>query len=113
VLPYYAALLAAILLGVAGQLLFKSGAVRTSEPLRQLLDARTLLGFALYALSAILYVLSLRRIPLSTAFPSVSLSYVAVAAAGHLLWHEPLGGLRIGGLILVLVGVTLLNYRPH
>jgi small multidrug resistance pump len=108
-LPSYVALLAAIVLGVAGQLLFKAGAERSADVVRQFLDPLTIAGFAVYALSAALYVICLRKLPLSIAFPSVSLSYVAVAVAGYLIWHEPLGLPRLGGIALIVLGVALLN----
>jgi small multidrug resistance pump len=108
-LPYYAALLTAIGLGVAGQLLFKSEALRSSDVLRQLTAPLTLLGFAIYGLSAVLYVIALRRLPVSTAFPSVSLSYIAVALMSHALWQEPLGWSRWTAMALILCGVLLLN----
>jgi small multidrug resistance pump len=110
-LPYYAALLAAILMGVAGQLLFKAGADRSSDVIRQLLSPLTLCAFAVYAASAVLYATSLRKLPLSVAFPSVALSYIAVAVASHLLWQEPLGWPRVSGIALIVAGVVLLNLR--
>jgi small multidrug resistance pump len=108
-LPSYVALLAAIVLGVAGQLLFKAGAERSADAVRQFLDPFTIAGFAVYAVSAALYVICLRKLPLSIAFPSVSLSYVAIAVAGYLIWHEPLGLPRLGGIALIVLGVALLN----
>jgi small multidrug resistance pump len=92
-LPYYAALFVAIVMGVGGQLLFKAGADRSSDILRQF------------------HAASLRKLPLSVAFPSVALSYVAVAFASHLLWHEPLGWPRVSGIALIVAGVVLLNLR--
>ena len=108
--PYYAELYAAILLGAFGQLLLKNGAERSAGPFQQLSDPFTIAGLLVYALSALLYMISLRKLPLSIAFPSVALSYVAVAVASHFLWQEPLGWLRMGGMAFILVGVTLLNY---
>lgn len=108
-LPSYLALLGAIVLGIGGQLLFKSGAARSSDVVRQFLDPLTIAGFAVYAVSAVLYVISLRRLPLSIAFPSVSLSYVAVAIAGYLIWHEPMGLPRLSGIALIVLGVALLS----
>jgi small multidrug resistance pump len=111
-LPYYAALLAAIIMGVAGQLLFKAGADRSSDVFRQFLNPLTLCAFAVYAGSAALYATSLRKLPLSVAFPSVALSYIAVAMASHLLWQETLGWPRLSGMALIVAGVVLLNLRP-
>ncbi len=82
-LPYYAALLAGILFGVMGQILLKIGAERTAGVAAQFLDAFTILGFATYAIAAIFYIVAIKNIPLSLAFPSVSASYVIVAVIGH------------------------------
>jgi small multidrug resistance pump len=110
-LPYYAALLTAIIMGVAGQLLFKAGADRSNDVMRQFLDPLTLAAFAVYAVSAVLYATSLRKLPLSVAFPSVALSYIAVAVASHLLWQEPLGWPRLSGMALIVAGVVLVNLK--
>jgi small multidrug resistance pump len=110
-LPYYAALLTAIVLGVAGQLLFKAGAGRSGDFIRQFLDPLTMAAFAVYAVSAVLYATSLRKLPLSVAFPSVALSYIAVAIASHLLWQEPLGWPRVSGMVLIVAGVVLVNLK--
>jgi small multidrug resistance pump len=109
-LPYYAGLFGAVILGAFGQLLLKTGAERSADIAQQLLDPSTIGGLLVYALSALLYLISLRKLPLSIAFPSVSLSYVAVAVASHLLWQEPLGWIRVGGMAFILLGVTVLNY---
>jgi small multidrug resistance pump len=108
--PYYAGLFGAILLGAFGQLFLKNGAERSASTFHQLSDPFTIAGLLVYALSALLYLISLRKLPLSIAFPSVSLSYVAVAVASHFLWQEPLGWLQMGGMAFILLGVTLLHY---
>jgi len=107
---YYLALLGAVLVGVIGQILLKTGAQRSGDMIAQFLDPYTIVGFAVYALAAILYIVSLKRIPLSVAFPSVSLSYVVVAVAAHLLWQEPLGLAQFGGIALISGGILLLNW---
>lgn len=105
----YGALLGAILVGVAGQLLLKSGAVRSAGFLAQFLDPFTILGLGVYALAAVLYIIAIKRIPVSIAFPSVALSYVLVAIAAHFLWHEPLGLAQFGGIALIAGGILLLH----
>jgi len=109
-LAYYAGLFGAIILGVFGQLLLKSGAEKSADVIHQLGEPSTIGGLLVYALSALLYLISLRKLPLSIAFPSVSLSYVVVAVASHFLWQEPLGWLRLAGMAFILLGVTVLNY---
>jgi small multidrug resistance pump len=107
--PYYAALLGAILLGVLGQVALKAGAERSTGMVGQFLDPFTIGGFAVYALAAILYIIAIKRIPISLAFPSVSLSYVAVAIIAHLLWGEPLGVPQFAGIALIAGGILLLH----
>ena len=108
-LPYYAALVISILLGVAGQILLKTGAMRASDMVAQFLDVFTLLGFATYTLAAIFYIMAIKKIPISLAFPTVSVSYIAVALAAHLLWGEPLGVAQLGGIALIAGGILLLH----
>lgn len=105
---FYGALGAAILCGVVGQILLKQGA-GAADFIAQLLRPSTIVGLGFYALAALLYIVALRKIPVSVAFPSVSLSYVVVAVAGHFLWNEPFGMTQIGGLILICAGVFVLS----
>jgi drug/metabolite transporter (DMT)-like permease len=106
----YGALAAAILVGVVGQLLLKTGAERTADGvLAQFLDPFTLGGLAAYGLGAIFYILAIKRIPISIAFPSVALSYVLVAIAAHLLWQEALGWQQFAGIGLIAAGILVLH----
>ncbi|HET7595144.1 MAG TPA: EamA family transporter [Stellaceae bacterium] len=108
-LPYYAALLAGIVCGIMGQILLKTGAERTAGVAAQFLDPFTILGFATYTIAAIFYIIAIKKIPLSQAFPSVSASYVIVAVLGHLLWGEPLGVPQFAGIALIAGGILLLH----
>lgn len=108
-LPYYGALLAGILLGVAGQIALKAGAERSSGTVAQFLDPFTIAGLTVYAVAAACYIVAIKRIPISLAFPSVSLSYVAVAVIAHLAWNEPLGLPQLAGIALITGGILLLH----
>jgi small multidrug resistance pump len=108
-LPFYAALLAAITFGVFGQILLKTGAERTSGMIAQFLDPFTVVGLGAYALAAVFYIVAIKKIPLTLAFPSVSLSYVAVAVIAHYLWGEPLGWPQFAGIALIAGGIFFLH----
>jgi small multidrug resistance pump len=108
-LPYYAALLAGILLGVAGQIALKIGAERSAGMMAQFLHPFTILGIAVYGFAAAFYIIAIKRIPISLAFPSVSLSYAAVAVLAHRLWGEPLGVPQLAGIALIAGGILLLH----
>ena len=105
---YYVALGIGILAGIGGQLLLKAGA-DAPDFVSQVLRPSTLCGLALYGSAAFLYIVALRKIPVSVAFPSVSLSYAIVAVLGHFLFGEPFGIKQIGGIALILSGVLLIN----
>lgn len=107
-LPYYLALAAAIAGGIGGQLLLKAGSVGVESTAAQFLRAPTLVGLGFYAVSAVLYVIALRRIPVSLAFPSVSISYAVIALLGYLIWAEPIGWQQVAGIALICTGVILL-----
>lgn len=107
-LIYYGALGLGILTGIVGQMLLKAGADAPSF-VAQLFRPSTIAGLALYASAAFLYIVALRKIPVSVAFPSVSLSYAIVAVLGHFLFNEPFGLKQIGGIALIMGGVLLIN----
>ena len=106
---YYASLVAAILFGIAGQIALKSGAVASATLVAQFLNPLTIVGFAIYVGAALCYIVALKKIPVSLAFPSVSASYAVVAILAHLLWNEPFGWAQIGGIVLIGSGILLIH----
>jgi len=106
---YWAALATAICISMAGQTLLKSGA-GAADFIAQLLDWRTMLGLVLYGGSAMLYIIALRRIPMSVAMPFTAVSYVAAALIGHYAFAEPISMMHFGGLGLITAGVVLLAF---
>jgi small multidrug resistance pump len=109
----FASLAVAILLGVAGQGLLKHGAVQgaTASFEDLFLKWPIILGLGTYFASAIFYIMSLRHLPLSAAFSSVSTSYVLVALIGYFFFNEPFGGKQITALALIMGGVFLM-FKP-
>jgi len=106
---YYASLASAILLGIAGQIALKSGAVGSQSVAAQFLNPLTIVGFAIYVFAALCYIVAPKRIPVSVAFPSVAVSYAIVAILAHLLWNEPFGWPQLAGLVLIGAGVVLIH----
>lgn len=108
----YGALGCAILIGVLGQLLLKTGAERAGSVdgiLAQFLDPFTIAGLGAYGVGAIAYIIAIKKIPISIAFPSVALSYVLVAVAAHFLWQEALGWQQFTGIALIASGILVLH----
>lgn len=106
---YYLALAGAICVGVGAQTLFKIGATGAESTMAQLLRFSTIVGLVLYLASAVLYVIALRQMSISVAFPTVSLGYLLIAAIDYFFFKEPIGLFQLGGLILIMAGVTLLH----
>ncbi|HWD57996.1 MAG TPA: EamA family transporter [Stellaceae bacterium] len=105
----YLALAAAILLGIAGQIALKSGAVGAPSFAAQLFNPLTLMGLMIYGLASIAYIAAINRIPVSMAFPSVAASYAIIAVLAHLLWNEPLGWQQVAGIALIGGGIILIH----
>src|ERR1700737_943415 len=108
-LPYYAALVAGIILGVAGQVALKLGADGTKTIALQFLHPATILGFGILVPPAVLYMSAIKKIPISLAYPSVSIGYVIVGIIAHVMWNEPFGLQQIAGIVLISGGLLVLH----
>jgi multidrug transporter EmrE-like cation transporter len=106
---YWVTLFGAIGISMAGQSLLKAGA-GAGDFVTQLFDWRTMVGFCLYGGAAVLYIVALRRIPMSRALPCTAISYVAAALIGHYAFAEPLGIMHLGAIGLICCGVVLLAF---
>src|SRR5260370_10725860 len=98
-----------ILFGVAGQIALKSGALGSPTVAAQFVNPLTIAGVAIYVFAAFCYIVALKKIPVSVAFPSVAASYAVVAVIAHLLWNEPFGWPQPGGLLLIGSGILLIH----
>jgi len=104
---HWLVLMAAIATSMAGQTLLKTAA-GAPDFISQLFDPRTMAGLCLYGGAALLYIIALRRIPMSVALPCTAVSYVAAALIGHFQFAEPLGAMQLGALALICAGVVML-----
>jgi small multidrug resistance pump len=104
---YWLILTAAIAISMGGQTLLKTAA-GAPDFITQLFDPRTLVGLCLYGGAALLYIVALRRIPMSVALPCTAISYVAAALIGHYGFGEPLNPMQLGALALICGGVVML-----
>jgi small multidrug resistance pump len=113
---HWLALVVAILASQAGQVLLKLGASGLPSLemdvlaglLGQLLRWQTLVGLCFYGSGTLFYVVALRRIPMSVALPCTAVSYASATVFGLLLFHETLTPVKVGGLLLICLGVVLL-----
>ncbi|MBX9748518.1 MAG: EamA family transporter [Roseococcus sp.] len=107
---YWGALVAAICSSLVGQVLLKAGAETMSGVsfITQMLRWQTMLGLCFYGLGALLYIMALRRIPMSVALPCTAASYVVIAAIGWYFFGETLGVQKMAAIALIAAGVVLL-----
>ena len=71
---YWLALAAAIVVSLSGQVMLKAGADGEGDFLAQLFRPATMAGLVCYGGAALLYIVALRRIPMSVALPCTAAS---------------------------------------
>ncbi len=115
------ALALSMTLATIGQLLLKAGMDATGaqvalEPGALLALVRTiatswrlLAGLAAFGSSALFWLVALSRLPLSTAYPIVSLSYVVLLAMSTIVLGERPSLLTWSGAVLVMCGVAIIG----
>lgn len=113
---YYLLILLNTALLVCGQLLWKSGLQQQPAAFASLRSITALLlspyilgGLFIYALATVLWLYILSKAPLSIAYPTQSLAYIATIFAAYFLYGEPLSLLKLGGALLILAGVSLIG----
>ena len=103
-------LVCASLLSCAGQLCQKQ-ATRPSRRGRRSRHILFWLGMALLCLGCgmLLWLSVLQSIPVSSAYPMLSLNFVWVTLAGWGIWHEPVARRHWLGVGLIVVGIVILG----
>lgn len=103
---------------VGGLVLVKSGADSTSIAIQNgtfnfAMKLKVILGFLLYVGSFLIYTFYIiKKFDLSYIYPIITgITQVLVVIAGILIFKEKLNIYGIGGIILIIVGVVLLNIK--
>jgi multidrug transporter EmrE-like cation transporter len=116
--PAFSFLLTGVLLNAAAQLLLKAGTnvlgvltlTRqnwTGELGRMAAEPHLWGGILCYGVSVVVWILGLSRVPVSIAYPMLSLGYVVNAVAAYYLFGESLTLARWLGIGFIIVGVWL------
>jgi len=100
-------ILAGVLLNAAAQLLLKAGTNAVPLGLRLALEPHVLGGLACYVVSVVVWVVALSRVPVSIAYPMLSIGYVVNAIAARYLLGETLTPMRLVGIGVIIVGVFM------
>lgn len=114
----FALVIAGVMLNAAAQLLLKAGtnAVGHFEfhldnvlpvGMKLAFEPHILGGLACYVVSVVVWIMALSRVPVSVAYPMLSIGYVVNAFAAYLLFNEPLAGQKLLGIGFIVVGVWL------
>jgi len=114
----FAFLMAGVLLNAAAQLLLKAGTnatgVLTLEGTtvvnlawRVATQVHFALGVLCYVISLVVWIVGLSRVPVSVAYPMLSIGYVVNAIAAHYLLGEAVTTQRLLGIGFIILGVWL------
>ncbi len=105
----YVALVAFAVMLAAGQVLFKQTALAgADQPLPWgLLNGWLLAALVLYGAATVLWVIILRTVPLSLAYPFAALGFVIVPVAGAVFFGEPITWQTVLGAGLIVAGILV------
>jgi multidrug transporter EmrE-like cation transporter len=113
-------LLGGVLLNAAAQLLLKaatrasgmlvadSGAISWTAANELLRTVPLWVGLSCYGVSVLLWLGALSRVPVSIAYPMLSIGYVVNAFAAAFLFGEALTVAKMSGILLIVAGVIVL-----
>lgn len=70
---------------------------------------RIITGIALYGISMLLFFYVLSHFQLSQAVPFLATTYIFNFLIAAVVFHEPIGVMRIVGILLIVIGIVLSN----
>jgi len=104
---------------VAGQLVLKTAITRVGATVesagvvgylvKMFTTPLVLAALGLYGISSMIWMVVLSKLDLSLAYPMVSMAYVLVVFLSWLLLKEPVGWVRIAGLLVICAGVVVIS----
>ena len=100
---------------VIGQFLLKKGIVEHElsfnflSILKAFFSVKVFFGFFLYGISSVFWLFVLKKLPLSIAYPSLSLTYIFVVILSVFILREPFSIPKLFGILFIFIGVCLLN----
>lgn len=112
----FALIMTGVLLNAAAQLLLKAGtnAVGAFEftlanawpiGLKLAFEPHIMGGMVCYAVSLVVWIMALSRVPVSIAYPMLSIGYILNAAIAHFWLGEAVTATRMAGIGIIALGV--------
>jgi drug/metabolite transporter (DMT)-like permease len=74
-----------------------------------ILNPYVLLGFVMYGLSTIFWLIALSKKDLSFVYPFISLTYILVLVLSNLVLKESIGLNKIAGALAIIVGLIIIS----
>ena len=114
----WALILTGVLLNAAAQLLLKAGTNAVGQfefsaqnivpvGMKLAFEPHIAGGVACYVVSLVVWIMGLSRVPVSVAYPMLSVGYVVNAVAAWMLFGESLTAQKLTGIGFIVVGVFL------
>lgn len=114
----FSLILTGVLLNAGAQLLLKAGTTRVGQfeftlanawPIGWQLATQPHIvgGLACYVVSVVVWIMALSRVPVSVAYPMLSIGYIVNAFAAYALFGESLGAQKLLGIGFIVIGVWL------
>ena len=114
----FALILTGVLLNAMAQLLLKAGtnavghfdftlANAASVGMKLAFQPHIMGGMLCYAVSLVVWIMALSRVPVSVAYPMLSIGYIINAAIAHWWLGEAVSLARMGGIAIIALGVLV------
>ena len=98
------------LLTSGAQLMIKFGVNKVdTQALLSIFNYNLITGGIMYILAAVLFILAVKHADLSLLYPLIATSFIWVALLSFFFLNEPLNGIKIGGIFLIVIGVGLIS----
>jgi multidrug transporter EmrE-like cation transporter len=118
IMMIFALILLGVLLNAAAQILLKAGMTQIGHfefsmanaipvGLQVIGNVPIIIGLSFYVISVGVWLLVLSRVPVSFAYPMLSIGYIVNALAAFYLFGEPLTSIRMLGIFIIIAGVYL------
>ena len=110
-----------ISIGVVGQIFLKIGVGQIGrfsmlqkgiilQYIKMFMNPYIFWGIALYGLSTVFWLYLISRVPLSFAFPMLSLSYILIGLASYFIFHETIHPHNWIGMLIIMIGVVFVAW---
>lgn len=107
---YYLIYIFSVFIASCSQILLKKSALKQySTKLKEYFNPYVLSAYAILFLSSILTVIAYKQVPLKEGPVIESVGYIFVLAFGYFFFFEKLSKYKIGGILLIIIGIIVFS----